>query len=160
MGRFNKKIPSNQYRKSHCGDKTILRPSYLHSEISYTGKITSLYWIRALSYHLMNFGLLIDWCASTGLIEFSLIYMKIPEINIWWYIICTKCHFQLSRKDRIYFWLIDFRILLQEHTFNLRSPFIKVHVIHEHYYLISSSCRLFGAKPLSKHMLSLCQLDP
>ena len=25
----------------------ILRPSYLHNGISYTGKMTSLYWIRA-----------------------------------------------------------------------------------------------------------------
>ena len=40
-------MPSYQYRKLHCGDKTILRPSYLHNGISYTGKTTSLYWIRA-----------------------------------------------------------------------------------------------------------------
>ena len=46
-GWFNRKIPSYQYRKSHCGDKTILRPSYLHNGISYTGKMTSLYWIKA-----------------------------------------------------------------------------------------------------------------
>ena len=45
---FNIKIPSYQYRKSHCGDKTILRPSHLHNGISYTGKTSSLYWIRAL----------------------------------------------------------------------------------------------------------------
>ena len=44
---FNIKKSSYQYRKSHCGDKTILRPSYLHNGISYTGKISSLYWIRA-----------------------------------------------------------------------------------------------------------------
>ena len=43
---FNKKMLSYQYRKSHCGDKTVLQPSYLHNGISYTGK-TSLYWIRA-----------------------------------------------------------------------------------------------------------------
>ena len=43
-------MPSYQHRKSHCGDKTILRPSYLHNGISYTGKATSLYWIRALPY--------------------------------------------------------------------------------------------------------------
>ena len=41
-------MSSYQYRKSHCGDKTILWPSYLHNGISYTGKMTSLYWIRAL----------------------------------------------------------------------------------------------------------------
>ena len=45
---FNIKKSSYQYRKSHCGDKTILRPSYLHNGISYTGKMTSLYWISPL----------------------------------------------------------------------------------------------------------------
>ena len=49
-GRFNIKMSSYQYRKSHCGDKTILRPSYLHNGISYTGKMTSLYWIGALIF--------------------------------------------------------------------------------------------------------------
>ena len=44
-GQFNTKIPSYQYRKFHCGDKTILGPSDLHNGISYTGKMTSLYWI-------------------------------------------------------------------------------------------------------------------
>ena len=42
---FNIKMSSYQYRKSHCGDKTILRPSYLHNGISCTGKMTCLYWI-------------------------------------------------------------------------------------------------------------------
>ena len=30
---FNIKMSSYQYRKSHCGDKTIFRPSYLHNGI-------------------------------------------------------------------------------------------------------------------------------
>ena len=51
--RFNIKMTSYQYRKSHCGDKTILRPSYLNNGISYTGKMTSLYWIRTLVFSLM-----------------------------------------------------------------------------------------------------------
>ena len=34
--------------KSHLGDKTILRSSYLHNGISYTGEAIYLYWIRAL----------------------------------------------------------------------------------------------------------------
>ena len=41
-------MSSYQYRKSHYGDKTILRPSYLHNGISCTGETTSLYWIRAM----------------------------------------------------------------------------------------------------------------
>ena len=45
---FNIKMSSYQYRKPHCGDKTILRPSYFHNGISYTGEVTSLYWIRGL----------------------------------------------------------------------------------------------------------------
>ena len=47
--RFNIKMSSYQYRKSHCGDKTVVRSSYLHNGISYTGKMSSLYWIRALN---------------------------------------------------------------------------------------------------------------
>ena len=38
---------SYQYRKSHCGDKTILRPSFLHNGTSFTGKMSLLYWIGA-----------------------------------------------------------------------------------------------------------------
>ena len=48
-GHFNIKMSSYQYRKSHCGDKTVVRSSYLHNGISYTGKLTSLYWIRPLA---------------------------------------------------------------------------------------------------------------
>ena len=42
---FYIKISSYQYRKSYCGDKTVVRLSYLHNGISYTGKMVSLYWI-------------------------------------------------------------------------------------------------------------------
>ena len=45
---LNIKMSSYQYRKSHCGDKTVVRSSYLHNGISYTGKMSSLYWIGAL----------------------------------------------------------------------------------------------------------------
>ena len=39
---------SYQYRKVHCGDKTVVRSSYLHSGNSYTGKMSCLHWIRAM----------------------------------------------------------------------------------------------------------------
>ena len=42
-------MTSYQYRKSHCGDKTILRLSYLRNGISYAGKMIFLYWIKALN---------------------------------------------------------------------------------------------------------------
>ena len=43
-------MPSYQYRKSHCGDKTVVKSSYLHNGISYTctGKMTSLCLISPL----------------------------------------------------------------------------------------------------------------
>ena len=44
--RFNIKISSHQYRKSHCRDKTVVRSSYLQNGISYSGKTASLYCIR------------------------------------------------------------------------------------------------------------------
>ena len=44
---FNIKTSSYQYRKSHCGDKMVVRSSYLHNGIFYTGKMSSLHWIRA-----------------------------------------------------------------------------------------------------------------
>ena len=43
---FNIKISSYQYRKSHYGDKTVVRSSYLHNGMCFTGKMTSSYWIR------------------------------------------------------------------------------------------------------------------
>ena len=42
-------MSSYLYRKYHCGDKTVVRSSHLHNEISYTGKMTYFYWIRALT---------------------------------------------------------------------------------------------------------------
>ena len=42
---FNIKMTSYQYRKSHFGDKTVVRSCNLNKGISYTGKMTSLYWI-------------------------------------------------------------------------------------------------------------------
>ena len=65
---FNIKMLSYQYRKSHCGDKTILRPSYLHNGISHTDKMTSLYSIGALNpceYCRENCPLTMTPCDST-----------------------------------------------------------------------------------------------
>ena len=60
---INIKMSSYQYRKSHCGDETILRPSYLHNGISYTGKTTSLYWIGVQIASLGHNELI--WCCDT-----------------------------------------------------------------------------------------------
>ena len=38
---FNIKIPLHQYRKCLCEDKMVVRSSYLHNGISYTGMMVS-----------------------------------------------------------------------------------------------------------------------
>ena len=49
---FHIKMFSCQYRKSHCGDKTVIRSSYLHNGISYTGKTASFFLLnRDLGVH-------------------------------------------------------------------------------------------------------------
>ena len=45
---FNIMMSCYQYRKSHCWDKTIVRSSYFHNGIAYTGKMASLYWTNPL----------------------------------------------------------------------------------------------------------------
>ena len=44
---FDMKMPSYQHKKSHCGDKTVVRSSNLHKGFSYTVQMSFLYWIRA-----------------------------------------------------------------------------------------------------------------
>ena len=44
---FNVKIPIYQYNKSDCGDKTILRLSYLNNGIFYPSKAVFLCWMIA-----------------------------------------------------------------------------------------------------------------
>ena len=47
---INIKMSSYQYRKSHCGGKMVVRSSYLHNGISYTGNLSSLYWNGAQTF--------------------------------------------------------------------------------------------------------------
>ena len=84
-GWFNIKTTSYQYRKSHCGDKTILRLSYLHNGISYTGKMSSLYWTRALisnfqkypmpHFHLHSQGQAIGMFTASTLIRINFYFV-------------------------------------------------------------------------------------
>ena len=79
-GWFNIKMSSYQYRKSHCGDKMILRPSYLHNGISYTGKMISLYWIRAQMQEALSFWLV---CLSIQLVCQVAHWLSIPPRGFW-----------------------------------------------------------------------------
>ena len=77
--RFNIKMSSYQYRKSHCGDKTVVRSSYHHNGISYTDKMTSLYWIKALILQLYADHLISDHSSqedAVGAMELVLYKMR------------------------------------------------------------------------------------
>ena len=86
-GWINIKMPSYQYRKYHCGDKTILWPSYLHNGISYTGKTTPLYWIGALEW--VHAPKILQWNSlknSNLLIQeniFDNVLWKMSDILFW-----------------------------------------------------------------------------
>ena len=75
---FNIKMSSYQYRKSHCGDKTVVRSSYLHNGISYTGKMTSLYWISPQGTCTMRL-LLLQIKARVWTVPFLIHFILKPE---------------------------------------------------------------------------------
>ena len=46
---FNITVSYCRYRKSHCGDETVLISSYLHNGISIASKMASLHWTNPLT---------------------------------------------------------------------------------------------------------------
>ena len=120
-------MSSYQYRKSYCGDKTILRPSYLHNGISYTGKTTSLYWIGALVVKtlpsperkqftcLWYYNIIIEteWKALSGMAYIPMNRARISNYTLW----CSV-------------WLItNFRVRL---ITNFRDGLEKLPLVFEH----------------------------
>ena len=100
---FNIKM-SYQYRKSHCGDKTVVRSSYLHNGISFTGKMASLYWISPLVVG----GLTTRWTEaqnnmlSLRMLASHLCFTKKLWINlVFWIDIQTKCIILCFRKYKV-----------------------------------------------------------
>ena len=89
---FNIKMTSYQYRESHCRDKTVVRPSYLHNGISYTE--------TDLGYDSGSGGVSVPVEAVAPFLRLSIrswiplgdIHrgeaMYISMIDFWWY--CTK----------------------------------------------------------------------
>ena len=89
-------MPSYQYSKPNCGDKTVVRSSYLNNGIFFTGKITSLYWIRALVFAgLVENKLPIRILMNTALLIFPkqmFINSPRPEQNFWPFTVCFQKH--------------------------------------------------------------------
>ena len=93
---FSIKLSSYQYRKSHCGDKTVVRLSYLHNGISYTGKMTSSHWTRALFYSCRTY-----LCLDR--------YILILTCGLWTKCLtCNRQYFHMHFLARaILFWVSD-----------------------------------------------------
>ena len=109
-GWINIQMLSYQYRKSRCGDKTILRPSYLHNGISYTGKMTSLYWIRAQGLHSTSMP---DKHITIFMIACRLIVTSMMGVDVktkWSYMSCQ-------------FWWKEWQLVHTQHTLFLRRSF-------------------------------------
>ena len=78
---FNIKISSYQYRKFHCGDKTVERSSYLQNGISYTGKMISFVLNRPpgiCSWYKTKLSIYAFFIVELG----SMIYLLLSII--WW----------------------------------------------------------------------------
>ena len=96
--RFNIKMTPYQYRKSHCGDKTILRPSFLQNGISYTGKMTSLY-NRIRPQEDMMIYIQQNTAQQTRVTSYGIRYTSIPWMKIWWTTACMiHSHYITIRK--------------------------------------------------------------
>ena len=79
-GWFNIEMSSYQYRKSHCGDKTMFRPSYLHNGISYTGTMTSLYWISDQGLALLTLSWDKNWDSHSLVNGYPSFYPRIALV--------------------------------------------------------------------------------
>ena len=97
---FNINMMSYRYRKSHCGDKTVVRSSYLHNGISYTGKMTSLYWIGALvdintdPVQLLRIVIYIhdDVLTAPMIAGISNKRFQVLAWKVWWYALAFVTH--------------------------------------------------------------------
>ena len=75
-------MPPYLYWKSHSAGKIIVRPSYLHNVVSYTGKMVCLHWNNlSVSTHRYKIYRQSDW----QLISLSAAspHLPLPDINKW-----------------------------------------------------------------------------
>ena len=180
-------MSSYQYRKSHCGDKTILRPSYLHNGISYTGQITFLYWIGArdignhhadskvtmlsqqLHYDICNMlqplthhGLVIPY-GNTDLGQHRLRQWLVA----WWHQVLPEPMFTYCQRQSLAFPWEQLHELNPEHVFrhytfkisttSPRGPWVKQHVITFPLTLASPSATCY---PSPHGYSSSCGIPP
>ena len=73
---FNIKMSSYQYRKYHCGDKTVVRSSYLHNGISYSTKVGESTKVGGYS---TNYFCSFFFCLS----QYYLMLLIVCHVHVW-----------------------------------------------------------------------------
>ena len=96
-GWFSIQMTSYQNRKSHCGDKMIIWPSYLHRGISYTGKMTFFISNHSPRIHLANsevMCIIIQWSVklSEPSVTLKLFPHPLPAAGTNWIHLTKKFH--------------------------------------------------------------------
>ena len=124
-------MSSYQYRKSHCGDKTVVRSSYLHNGNSYSGKMTSLYWIspQDLKLNSLNGNNQQIWLLPypSYCILAAIYDVHIVATNFYWFRVTQHTHmfylyFQLCRSNiKVCFFSTNPFIFVLRHNFTAIS---------------------------------------
>ena len=129
-------MSSYQYRKSLCGDKMVVRSSYLHYGNSYTGKMSSLCWISPLGIVVAQaVGQAARQTAQLALshTQFSQIIFKLGK-NIHWSLIFDELDYVGS--DPIMSWSIMGFIITTKFWGFFANPF---HIFQVHTLKITAS---------------------
>ena len=83
---------SYQYRKSHCGDETAARLSYLHNGISYNGNMASLYWNGARASE----GMILTWFIQNALHSKNILHDSYCGVFVVWLCIILPISFMVA----------------------------------------------------------------
>ena len=134
---FSMRMLSYQYRKYHCVDQTILSSSYLYNGISYTGKKTSLNWIRTQFFVILTRPCRSQYNAKlhySDVIMSAMAY-QITSLTIVYSTVYSDADHRRRRKHQSSEWLIFVREI---HRWPVNSPH-KGPVTRKYFHLMMSS---------------------
>ena len=104
-------MASCQYRKSHCRDKTILRSSYLHNGISYTGYS----WILDTPILILRSSYLHNGISYIGYSWILLYWSYDRLISTMGFPILVRCHLYIESAPCLP-WHIPLQLFISIHT--------------------------------------------
>ena len=143
-------MSSYPYRKFHCGNKTFLRPSHRHNRISYTGKMTSLYWDgpQGISSHCMDLFLLEYSGFSTKMVRNAHsihtytcihIYICVCVTRIW--LLAITCMVLADKKKKKVSFIHSYTLMISNNISQMGTIFQNGHKIWED---VATLCELIS----------------